>query len=329
MIPLSKPQITKADIASVNRVLRSGRLACGPMVKSFEAICAERAGVKHAIACSSGTMGLYACLMAHPSFGAWQTPTLSFVAAANAIHLAGKQVEFTDLDGMLPEQPAVTVDLFGIQAETTHVPPVIQDACEAIGTPVYGDAAVWAFYPNKQITTGEGGMILTNDDDLANRLRSFINQGRDTDDWMRHDRIGLNLRMDEMSAALGLSQMKRLEKILNSRWEAANTYSGLIGLWGIPVKPLPRHDSWFVYVVTLPEPYTAKDIQAKMKANGIETKNYFPCVHLQPAWRSRFPELSLPNAEALAPRLLALPFWTDMPEATIKRVVKALGECLD
>lgn len=251
---------------------------------------------------------------------------------------------------MTPRTKAImVVDVFGHPAEwdeilrgaEKHGLKVIDDSCEAIGAEYkgkklgqFGDAAAFAFYPNKQMTTGEGGVIVTDDDQIAKLCCSLRNQGRgETGAWLEHERLGYNYRMTEMSAALGVSQLRRIELLLARRERVASMYTRcLSGLeWVRPpvVRPYVRM-SWFVYVVTLAEGMSRDPVMEALAEEGIPTRGYFSPVHLQPYIRERLgtKEGSLPITEAVAERTIALPFHGNMTEAEVEMVVDALKRCV-
>lgn len=381
-IPLSRPDITGLEEAMVVRALRSGRLSIGPMQERFEAMVARRAGCRHAVAVSSGTAGLHLVLRAL-GIGAGDeviTTPFSFVASANCILYVGARPVFVDIDpvslNMDPEQVtrAVTPRTRAILAVATfgnpahmeayaaiaarHEIPLIEDCCEALGATVrgraagsFGRAGVFAFYPNKQITTGEGGMIVTDDEQLADLCRSLRNQGRAArgvraeggetaggtnervgESWLVHEHLGYNYRMSELHAALGVAQMQRLDEILQRRQAVADEY--LRRLCGNPalVMPTVAPDtvmSWFVFVVRLATGYTREErdaILAGLRNHDIGCADYFPCIHLQPYFRDYGgPEAgSLPIAESVSQRTIALPFYNGLTSREIDLVVQTL-----
>ena len=263
-VPLSQPSITAEDIAAVLAVLGTPTLSMGPKVRCFEQAVAEYVGTTEAVAVNSGTSGLHLCIAAKgigPGDEVVTSP-FSFIASANCALYQGARPVFADIDpltlnidpdrveaAITPRTRAVIpVDVFGQPAPIEDLAAIarqhrlvlIQDACEAIGAErnnwrVGGlaDAAVFAFYPNKQLTTGEGGIITTDDPDLARILRSLSNQGRDdSGTWMNHVRLGYNYRLDEMSAALGLSQLARIDEIIDRRSQVAAWYNGRLGQMG-------------------------------------------------------------------------------------------------
>jgi len=374
-IPLSMPDITEADIAAVTSVMRSGRLSIGPQQERFEQMVAQRAGRTHGVAVSSGTSGLHLVLLAlgiGPGDEVITTP-FSFIASANCILMAGARPIFVDIDPVSLNldptklEAAITdktkailvVEVFGnprlmdrvAQIAGANDIPLIEDSCEGLGgvhmgKPVgsFGRAAVFGFYPNKQITTGEGGMIVTDDDRLANLCRSMRNQGRavnaHTGDasksgaWLAHERMGYNYRMSEITAALGCAQMKRLDQFLVARRNVAGLYMRRLMDFDdliLPnVQPGTEEDmSWFVFVVRLSDQYahTERDrIIQGMRRHEIGASNYFPCIHLQPIYRELFGHKKgdFPISESICERTLALPFFNRMDDTQIELVCHTL-----
>ena len=362
-IPLSQPSITGVEIEAVLAVLRTSTLSLGPRARAFERAVAEYVGVAEAVAVNSGTSGLHLCLAAldiGPGDEVITTP-FSFVASANCALYQGARPVFADIDPRtLNLDPArvedritprtraiVAVDVFGQPADIEALGAIakrnglalIQDACEAIGAErnarrVGGQAraAVFAFYPNKQITTGEGGMIVTDDPAYARVLRSMANQGRDDDGtWMNHVRLGYNYRLDEMSAALGLAQIGRIDEILARRERVARWYGDrLLAQWDVQlpyVAPETTRMSWFVYVIRLDERIDRAALMAGLGADGIPTRPYFVPIHHQPFYRDRFGYRpgDFPVTDRIAPTTLALPFFTDMTEAQVDYVCDRLN----
>lgn len=360
-IPMSAPWTTPADALAVAAVVRSGRLALGPAAAEFEKRFARVAGTRFAVAVSSGTSGLELASRAAgvgPGDEVVTTP-LSFVASVNPFVRDGARPVFVDIDEatLMPRaedmaaaltrrtRAVVTVDLFGdmfdadpvLRAAKHRGIPVIEDACEALGSAYkgrpagsLGDAAVFGFYPNKQITTGEGGMVTTSRRDWDTLLRSLRNQGRDVHDaWTDHSRFGANARMDEMSAALGVAQLKRLGAMLAGRERVAAEYDRRLpgGVQGPRPSPWTTRVSWFVYVVRLDPELDRDRVMAELERRGVPSRAYFSCIHLQKPYRQRFGFRPgrLPAAEAVSRRLLALPFHARMPAADVKRVCDALA----
>jgi dTDP-4-amino-4,6-dideoxygalactose transaminase len=218
-----------------------------------------------------------------------------------------------------------------------HGVPVIEDACEALGAAYKGRAAgglgnagVFAFYPNKQITTGEGGMVVTDDSAWDALFRSLRNQGRDADDgWLSHTRLGYNYRLDELSAALGLAQTARLDELLEKRARVAAWYQARLGgLEGIRIPVVARTTtcmSWFVYVVRLPN---RDHVLHELARRGIPSRPYFPPIHLQPFYQTAFGFRGgeFPHAESAGASCLALPFFGTMREDQVDAVCGALEE---
>jgi perosamine synthetase len=361
-IPLSRPSIKDDDVAAVLEVLRSPSLSMGPKVRHFESAMAAYTGTAEAVAVNSGTSGLHVSLAAAgigPGDEVLTTP-FSFVASANCALYQGATPVFADIDprtlNIDPDQvearitrqtrALVSVDVFGQPGPIEDLSSIatrrglvlIEDACEAIGAERNGrrvgnqaEAAVFGFYPNKQMTTGEGGIVVTDDKDYAAIMRSLRNQGRDDDGtWMNHVRLGFNYRLDEMSAALGITQLSRLDTILDRRARVAGWYEQrLRALNGIQVPfvaPETTRMSWFVYVIRLDERYNRGELMSALEEDGIPTRDYFAPIHLQPLYRERFGYRAgdFPVTERVARTTLALPFFTDMTEAQVDYVCHGL-----
>jgi perosamine synthetase len=365
-IPLSAPFVGEREEELVLEVLRSGRLALGPMIDRFERALAERVGAAHVAAVSSGTAGLHLAvrLAGLGSGNEVITTPFSFVASANCLLYEGAVPIFVDVDrrtlNLDPEavEAAVTprtkailaVDIFGYPAELEalsaiadrHGLVIVEDACQALGAeyrgqPIgsFGHPTVFAFYPNKQITTGEGGAVAVATDEEWAFLKSLSNQGRsDSGDWLTHSHLGYNYRLDDLSAALGLAQLERLDEILARRSEVAARYGELLGALEGVEAPLPddadHRRSWFVYVVLLTSGLDRDEVIARLAADGVASKPYLPCIHLQPYWRERFGtgEGLCPVAEDVSRRTLALPFHTALETDDQERVVDALSRAL-
>jgi len=365
-VPMSAPDISEEDVQAAAEVVRSGRLALGPKTEEFERLVAEYVGVKHAVAVSSGTAALHLIVKAL-GIGPEDevlVPSFTFVASVNVILYEGAKPVFVDIEPdtynldpedlenrITPRTKAImVVDVFGHPAEWDEISriaekyglKVIDDSCEALGAEYkgkklgqFGDAAAFAFYPNKQMTTGEGGMIVTNDDQVAKLCRSLRNQGRgEMGAWLEHERLGYNYRMTEMSAALGVSQFRRIEELLAKRERVARMYterlSELEWIRTPVVRPYVRM-SWFVYVVTLAEGMHRDPVMKALAEEGIPTRGYFSPVHLQPYVRRRLgtKEGMLPVTESVARRTIALPFHGNMTEAEVDMVVEALKRCVE
>ncbi len=329
---------------------------------------ADRCDTAHAVAVSSGTAALHCIVSAldlAPGAEVLTTP-FSFVASSNVLLYEDLRPRFVDIDpstynldpsrvaeALTPQTEAIlAVDVFGVPADwpalatlaDAHDLRLIDDACEAIGASVggqpvgaWGDAASFGFYPNKQVTTGEGGCITTDDADLARRCRALRNQGRSqqSSGRMRHDRLGYNYRLDEMSAALGCAQLDRLDTLLDRRAAVAAMYADALAPLSDDVArsvdPAGAERSWFVYVVRLRDHFApdARDqLMDRLQARGIGCAPYFPPIPLQPPYRNRFGFApgDVPGCESVSARTLALPFFGDMTRADVHRVAEALAE---
>jgi perosamine synthetase len=367
-IPLSRPWLDEREEEFVLEVLRSGRLSLGPWIERFEQEVAERVGAPYAAAVSSGTAGLHLlCRIAGLGPGDEViTSPLSFVSSANCFMLEGATPVFADVDPVtLNLDPAaveaaitertraiVAVDMFGFPCDLDplravaerHGLTVIEDACESLGAEYrgaplgsHGPSAVFAFYPNKQMATGEGGVVTTHSEDVWRELSSLRNQGRSYDGeggWFHHVRLGLNYRWTDVQAAIGLGQLEKLDRILELRSGAAERYRELLdGVDGVE-PPAPddeqRRRSWFVYVVKLDPAVDRDAVMNALRAAGVATAEYVPCIHLQPYMRERygFTEGLCPVAEGTARRTMALPFFTQIAPGDQERVVEVLRRAL-
>jgi perosamine synthetase len=365
-IPLSAPWLTEREEELVLDVLRSGRLSLGPAIGRFEELFAEAVGAPYAAAVSSGTAGLHLLCVA-AGIGAGDeviTSPYSFVASANCAVYEGATPVFADIDPRtLNLSPAaveaavtertravVAVDIYGYPSELDDLQAIcdrhglvlIDDSCEALGAryrgrPVgaQGQDAVFALYPNKQITTGEGGVVTTHSEKTWRLLTSLRNQGRaDTGGWLDHARLGFNYRIDDIRAALGIGQLERLDSILAARTAAAARYGELLA--GVDGVELPCPDdadherSWFVYVVALPRGTDREAVISELDSRGVQTARYLPCIHLQAYMRERygFREGLCPVAEDVSARTLALPFHARIGEDDQAYVAEALRAAL-
>jgi perosamine synthetase len=367
-IPLSRPWLDEREEELVLEVLRSGRLSLGPWIDRFEEQVAERVGAPYAAALSSGTAGLHLlCKIAGlgPRDEVITSP-LSFVASANCFIVEGATPVFADVDpvtlnmdpaaveGAITERTRaiVAVDMFGYPCELEdlqrladqHGLRLIEDACESIGASyrgrplgAHGPAAVFAFYPNKQMATGEGGVVTTHSEEEWQLLRSLRNQGRSYNGggWFHHVRLGLNYRWTDIQAAIGLGQLEKLDRILELRAAAAQRYGDLLadvaGVEAPAADDADHRRSWFVYVVKLDSAFDRAAVMDYLRAEGVATAEYVPCIHLQPYMRERygFTDGLCPVAEDTAARTLALPFFTQISADEQQRVVDVLGRALD
>jgi perosamine synthetase len=365
-VPLSGPYLDEREEQLVVDVLRSGRLSLGPTIDAFEEAIATRVGAPYAAAVSSGTAGLH-LLCIGAGIGAGDeviTSPYSFAASANCFIYEGGVPVFADVDArtlnldpaaveaaVTPRTKAiVAVDIYGYPCEldelralaARHGLALIQDSCEALGAAYrgaplgsHGPSAVFAFYPNKQITTGEGGVVVTHSEEEWRLLRSLRNQGRgDSGGWLEHVRLGWNYRMSDVAAALGLAQVEKLDEILALRRAVAARYDEL--LRGVDGVELPAADdadhvrSWFVYVVKLPSNADRERVIAQFEREGIGYNRYLPSIHLQPYMRERygFREGMCPVSEDASARTLALPFFTALERDAQERVAEALAAAL-
>jgi perosamine synthetase len=365
-IPLARPLLGEREEELVLEVLRSGRLSLGPTIDRFEELLAERIGAPYVAAVSSGTAGLH--LLARiarlgPGDEAITSP-ISFAASANCFVFEGATPVFADVDprtlnldpaalesAITPRTKAVVaVDMFGYPCEleeiralcARHELALIEDAAEALGAeyrgrPVgsQGPSGVFGFYPNKQLATGEGGVVFTHSERDWQLVRSLRNQGRDYEGgaWFHHVRLGFNYRWTDVQAAIGIAQLEKLDRLLELRAAVAARYRQL--LEGVEVELLCEDDadhrrSWFVYVVALPDGADRARVMAELRAQGIGTAEYVPCVHLQPYMREEygFREGMCPVAEDFASRSLALPFYPQLGAEDQERVVEALSAAL-
>ncbi|MDO8619777.1 MAG: DegT/DnrJ/EryC1/StrS family aminotransferase [bacterium] len=363
--PLAKPSIGKEEERAVLAVLRSGVLSMGPKVEEFEKKFAKFAGTKYAIAVSSGTAGLHLALIGAGITEGDEviTTPFSFVASANAILYVGAKPVFVDIEpvtynidpdkiesAITPKTKAIlVVHILGqssamekiMTIAKKHNLKIIEDSCESIGAThsgkrvgTFGESAVFAFYPNKQMTTGEGGMMVTNDLKLSKLFKSLRNQGRGEDKvWLDHERLGYNYRMDEMSAAVGLVQLQKIEKLIAERENIAKWYhahlAGYDDLVEAPRTGKGNTHTWFVYVVLVPEGKRDKVI-ARLHKKGVSVKPYFPSIHLFSFHRARFgfKEGDFPISEGVSARSLALPFYSGLSEKDVKSICESLADAL-
>ncbi|MEM1331757.1 MAG: DegT/DnrJ/EryC1/StrS family aminotransferase [Planctomycetota bacterium] len=369
-IPLSQPDITGLEESEVLSVLRSGRLSIGPKLEQFERMVAARSGCSHGVGVSSGTAGLHLVLTAlgiGPGDEVITTP-FSFIASSNSILFTGAKPVFVDIEpqslnmdpklverAITPKTKAIlAVEALGNPTHmdayaaiaAKHEIPLIEDCCEALGTVYkgrqagsFGRAGVFGFYPNKQITTGEGGMIVTEDERLADACRSLRNQGRPVGQagsgvgsWLQHDRLGYNYRLSEVAAALGVAQMTRLDELIEARQAVARSYiDALIDEPRVIVPTIApeTYMSWFVFVVRLAAGYGVEErdrVIRGLRTHEVGAADYFPCIHLQPLYRRMFgfQEGSFPIAESIAQRTVALPFFSKLRRREVDLVVQTL-----
>jgi perosamine synthetase len=363
-IPLAKPVLGPEEEAAVLEVLRSGQLSLGPRVPAFEEAFAARLGVAHASAVSSGTAGLHLGLRAAGVSDGDEVVTspFSFVASANACVFERARPVFADIDPLTlnldPDAAAAAitsrttailpVHIFGYPADVAAFErlglPIVEDACEALGA-VHADGvavgarghpAVFGFYANKQLTTGEGGVVTVGDAGMKARIDSERNQGRAPDmGWLDHDRLGFNYRLSDIACAIGLAQVERLDGMLADRARVAARYSeALAGIEGLGL-PCPDAGGnvrgWFVYVVQVPHGHDRDDVlRALRDEHGVASKPYLPAIHLMTYYRETFGHRpgEFPVCEDVAARSLALPFFPAMTDGQVARVASALARVL-
>jgi perosamine synthetase len=362
-IPLAQPVLGREEEDRVLAVLRSGQLSLGPIGPEFERAFCHAVGGAHASAVSSGTAGLHLSLRAVGVSDGDEVVTtpFSFVASANVALFERARPVFADIDprtlnldpaaaadAVTPRTTAVLpVHVFGYPADMEALEalglPMVEDACEALGAsyadgrPVgsRGHPAVFGFYANKQITTGEGGVVVCGEEQMKARMDSERNQGRAPDmGWLDHDRLGFNYRLSDIAAALGVAQLQRLEELLAGRARVAALYRDALG--GIDGLTLPCEDrgrerrGWFVYVVQLPRGIDRDETVRALGARGVPAKPYFPAIHLMTFYRERFGhrEGEFPVCEDVSARSIALPFFPAMSEGQVARVAAQLAGVL-
>jgi perosamine synthetase len=374
LIPLARPVLGEEEEQAVLAVLRSGQLSLGPRLADFERRFAARVGAPHASAVSSGTAGLHLALRA---VGVGEgdevvTSPFSFVASANAALYEHARPVFADIDPLtLNLDPAAAeaaigsrtrallpVHIFGYPAAmpaferlaARHDLAIVEDACEALGA-VHADGravggrgnpSVFGFYANKQLTTGEGGMVTLDDAERKQRIDSERNQGRAPDmGWLDHDRLGFNYRLSDIACALGIAQLERLDRMLAARAHVAGLYrEALAGIASSPAGeglelPCVDHDGerrgWFVFVVQVPRGVDRDETVRALAAAGVQSKPYLPAIHLMSFYRERFGhrEGEFPVCEDVAARSLALPFFPEMSEGQVARVAECLVAVLE
>ena len=368
-IHLSRPDITEKEIEAVCAVLRSPDLSLGPKLAEFEDTFAGYIGRKHAVAVNSGTSGLFLCMsaMGIGTVDEVITTPFTFIASATTIMMTLAKPVFVDIDPVSLNIDAariesaigektkaiLPVEIFGNPAgidkvceiAQKHNLPVIEDSCEALGSALngkkvgtFGRMSTFAFYPNKQITTGEGGMILTDDRNLADVCISLRNQGREKDGgWLGHKRLGYNYRLSDINCALGIVQLSRINEIKAKRRQVAKWYQEILAADERLIVPAEQDGceiNWFVFVVRLTESFTPAQrdrILQGMTEQGIQVSNYFPPVHLQPFMVEKFGyrKGDFPVAESVSERTIALPFYNNLAKDEVAIVCSKLKEILD
>ncbi len=367
MIPLAKPLVGPREEELVLETLRSGRLALGPRLGEFEQRLSS-IFERPVCAVSSGTAGLHLAIRAAGVEAGDEVVTtpFSFVASANCLLYEHAKPVFCDIDprtlNIDPDAAAAAVGerttgvlpvhIFGYPVDMPKLELLaaerglwlVEDACEALGAThadgtrvgARGNLSVFGFYPNKQITTGEGGAVVCPDDGVKERIDSERNQGRAPDmGWLDHDRLGFNYRLDDLSCALGVAQLERLDELLEGRDRVAGLYSEALADIEELVLPCPDaggdRRSWFVYAIQLPPGVDRDAAVTAMRERGVETKPYLPAIHLMSFYRERFGhrEGEFPVCEEVARRSLALPFFGELTEGEVEQVVDALREVIE
>lgn len=368
-IYLSRPDITEKEIEAVCAVLRGHDLSLGPKLGEFEEAFCQYTGRRRAVAVNSGTSGLFLCMQAlgiGPGDEVITTP-FTFIATVNTIMMVGAKPVFVDIDPTSlnidsakieakitgKTKAIMPVEVFGnpagldrvCQVAEKHNLVVVEDSCEGLGSVLggkkvgcFGRMSVFAFYPNKQITTGEGGMILTDDDQLADICMSLRNQGRAIGSaWLSHERIGYNYRLSDINCALGIVQLSRIEEFKAKRRQVAGWYQQMLGAeerLTVPTEPQDCDMSWFVFVVRLKESYSLEQrdsVLQAMRDEGIQVSNYFVPAHLQPFMVERFGYKfgDFPITDSVCDRTIALPFYNNLRQDEVEIVCQTLKKVLD
>ncbi len=367
-ISLSSPDITELEINYVTQVLKTPDLSLGPKLVEFETKMAEFVGRKYAVATNSGTSALHLVIRALGIKDGDEviTTPFSFIASANCILFERAKPVFVDIDPLTfnidvnrieeriteKTKAILAVDVFGYPADwdkleqiaRKHNLKLIEDSCEALGAEyrgrkagTFGEAATFAFYPNKQMTTGEGGIIVTDSKETANLCQSMRNQGReDGNEWLEHKRLGYNYRLSDINCALGIAQLERIEELLGKRESVAQMYNTRLNDWPqvrIPFTSPGVKRSWFVYVIVLEGTYSKDNrdkILKELRKRGIGCSNYFPPIHLQPFYVEAFgfKKGDFPVTEHISERTIALPFYSNLAEAATDHVVQNLRDII-
>lgn len=368
-VPLSRPDVNELDIQAVVEVLRSPFLSLGPRVREFEECFEQYVGRRYAVAVNSGTSGLFLCMKAMglgPGDEVITTP-FTFIATVTTILMTGATPVFADIDPVSlnldlkevekkigPRTKAILpVEVFGNPAgmdkicelAQSHGLEIIEDCCEALGSELngrkagtFGRAGVFAFYPNKQMTTGEGGMIVTDDEQIAKLCISLRNQGRGSGGgWLAHERLGYNYRLSDINCALGISQIRRIEEFVRKRQQVAQMYLERLANEKRIVLPQVSDGarmSWFVFVIRLGDSYRPSqrnEVLQRLMERGIQVSNYFPPVYLQPFIAETLGHKSgdFPVTDQVSARTIALPFHNNLSHREVELVCSELQEILD
>ncbi len=368
-IPLASPDLGEEEKKAVMEVLDSSILSIGPKVEAFEQQIAEYSQRKYAVAVNSGTSALD---LIGRSLGIgpgdkYITTSFSFITTANILLYVGATPVFADIEKdtfnidpqsieeLVKKDPEIkgiiTVDVFGHpcawdeinQIANKHHLTIIEDSCEALGSEYkgrrcgsYGEAGAFAFYPNKQITTGEGGVIVTDNEEIYIKSRSMRNQGRgEGGSWLDHVRLGFNYRLNEISSVLGIEQLKKIDQFIEKRQRVANTYQKLLskidGITPPVVKDYVTQMSWFVYVITVDKQIPRDTVLKRLREKGIGCRNYFSPIHLQPFYKKQFNFKSglLPVTEDVGERSIAIPFYNNLREEDQVYIAEALEQIIE
>ncbi len=367
-IHLSRPDITEREVQAVTDVLKGPNLSLGPKLGEFERAFADYTGMKRAVAVNSGTSGLFLSLLAM-GIGEGDeviTTPFTFIATSNVIIMTGAKPVFVDIDPVTLNMDAskveskitkktkaiIPVEVFGSPAgfdevcriADKHKIIVLEDSCEGLGSALngkkagtFGRMSVFAFYPNKQITTGEGGMILTDDDKPADMCVSLRNQGRGAEGgWLSHERLGYNYRLSDINCALGIVQLSRIEEIKRKRKQVVKWYQEALAgdeRFVVPTEPAGCDINWFVFVIRLADKFTRQNrdkVLQTMREAGIQVSNYFTPVHLQPfmAGQFGFKQGDFPVTESVAERTIALPFYNNLTKGEVGIVCDELRKAV-
>lgn len=371
-VPIAKPYINKDDIDGILGVLKSGYLSLGPVYKKFEQDMAIYTGAKYACAISSGTAGLHLAVKALNIKEGDEviTTPFSFIASSNCILYEKAKPVFVDIEeGTLNIDPtkiekAITkktkalliVHIFGQSADMNPIMQiarkynlkVIEDSCESLGatyrnkmTGTFGDVGIYSFYPNKQMTTGEGAILVTNSkiilelvDGLRNQGRGLQKSSKDKDwNWLTSERMGYNYRMDEMSASLGVTQLKKLDWMINERRKIIKIYNQLLAVYAPKIKTpqvgVYRTHTWFVYVIRVMNGKRNYVMQSLLN-DGIQVRPYLPSIHMQPFMKKifKYKKGDFPISEKVSSEALALPLFIGLKKSDIQYICKKIGEYL-
>lgn len=362
-VPLSKPDITDLERRYVLETLSSDQLSFGPKLHRFEQLTAAVARKKYAVAMNSGTSALHIAVRALGIKAGDEviTTPYSFIASSNCLLFEKVTPVLVDIDAKTLNMDVDRIEQ-AISSRTKAILPVhiygqptnmstiqqladhydlaiIEDACEAIGARwnnqfagSFGDVSVFSFYPNKQVTTGEGGVFLTDDESLYELAMSMRNQGRSPKGtWLEHAMLGYNYRMSDLQAAVGVAQLERLDEILTKRADAAERYKRLLHEYNVNVT-LPTidsraHISWFVFIVVLPRKVNREHVMTQLAMKGVQTRPYFPSIHLQSFYQDQFDFKAgdLPVSEQLSARTMAIPFFSEITIEQQRYVIQQLA----